>query len=192
MQQVDPLVGVPLVVAGLLLMGFGWRLQKLCLVLSFGLIGWVTGCVIADVSGSPALLAPVGSLGLGFVGFRWPNHAVSLLGGIAGSFLMMKLLAAVGLEGAAWWVACVMTLAVLTGVSAINRHLVVVFVTSIEGAVLLVSGMTVLCMFSPRLYGEASNMVAGSAAMALFLFLVPAAMSAFYQISESNRCGTDT
>ncbi len=193
LEQADPLVGLPLVVAGLLLMGFGWRLWKFCVVLSFGLIGWAVGVVISDASGSPDLLAPVGLFALGFVGFRWPNQAVSLLGGIAGSFLVMNLLGVAALlDGAAWWVACIVALAVFTGVSVINRHLVVVFVTSIEGAMLLVSGMTLLCRFSPAIYGEARGLVSGSALVASFLLLVPAAVSVFYQISESNRSGTDT
>jgi hypothetical protein len=39
----DPLIGIPLVLGGLTLMAFGWRLWKVCAALTFGLIGYGVG-----------------------------------------------------------------------------------------------------------------------------------------------------
>ena len=68
-----------------------------------------------------------------------------------------------------------------------RRKVLIVFVTSFLGAVMLVSGLAALVMTVPTLYSTLRVMASYTVIVAPFAVLVPTVMSCFYQISELRK-----
>ena len=187
----DVLIGVPLLIGGAALMFFGWRMWKPCVVVSFGVLGVAVGTTLAD-PGPKQLLCAVGCGALlALLSYRPVNHALALLGGLVGGGFVMSVLTGVGLHGPPLWIGGGVALFACSALAFLNRQFVVIAVTSFLGAVLLISGATVLVMSSPGLYSSFHSMASGSVIVLPFLLLVPAVMSAFYQVSEVRRANAE-
>ena len=95
--------GFPLVIAGLGLMLLGWRLWKLCVMLSFAAIFAGVGAWLVGPGDDQWVYA----LAIGAVGGAlsyWPvNMAVALLGGLVGAGVISSSLASLGLSGITLW-----------------------------------------------------------------------------------------
>ncbi len=180
-------IGFLLVVAGLGLMLFGWRMWKVCMMLAYGVIGAAIGASLFGQGDNQWLWALGSGAVLGLVSY-WPvNYAVASLGGIIGAGIIMHSLAKVGLSGAGLWAAGGAAFATCSAFAFLNRQHVVVAVTAFFGAVLLVSGLTSWVMASPGLYGTLHAMAAGSAVVIPFVLLVPTVVSCLYQSAEVRR-----
>ncbi|MBI4716198.1 MAG: hypothetical protein HY763_00175 [Planctomycetes bacterium] len=183
----DRLIGLPLLVGGGALIFFGWRMWKVCVVLSFALIGAGVSATLTEGDDHQAYYSFAAAIILGALSYYPASHAVALLGGIIGGGLALHFLGASGLSGTAYWVGGLVALIAATAYALINRRLIVIFVTACLGAVLLVSGLTVFVMLSPPLYGTILSMASGSAVVVPFILLVPTVMSCFYQVAEVHR-----
>ena len=183
--------GVPLIVGGLGLMLFGWRLWKICVILSFGVIGTIVGLYVMGPTTNqwPFALCCGGVLGL--VSYYPVRFAISTLGGLIVAGIVHFYLVNLNVEGAALWVASATAFLGGTAFSVINRRHVVIVVTSFLGAVLLVSGISTWVMSTPALMGAAKQMAASSMVVIPFLLLVPMVMSCFYQVAEVHRLRAD-
>jgi len=179
--------GFPLLISGLVLMLFGWRLWKVCVVLAFGVVGAVIAARIAGPSVDQWFYSLCGGVVLGTVSYFPVKHAVVALGGVLVMGVVYYYLSARHLDG--WLLYAAMALGMFVGIaySVLNRRRVVIFVTSFLGAVLLVSGMTTLLATFPGPFETLQSMASSSAMVIPFVLLVPTAMSAFYQIAEVHR-----
>lgn len=191
LQRIDPLIGVPLVIAGLSIMAFGWRTWKVWVVLSFAVVGLLTPMFFVTET-SEALLygAGAGAL-LGLLSFYLLNWSVPVLGGIVGGLLLTPALEGIGLRGPALWAGMGVAFACATGMAAINRRYVIILVTAFEGAVLLMSGVAAFMTSNPKFLTTFQGMAAGSVLITAFCILVPTVMSFFYQVSEVRRLGQE-
>lgn len=180
-------IGFPLIVTGLALMLFGWRLWKVAVILSFGVIGTIAGAMLLGPIENQMLYA----VGIGAVcglASAWPvKYSVSALGGILGAGVANGYLERFGMSGATLWGGTGAALVGCTAISLINRRHVVILVTAFIGAVLLLSGLTTWLMSIPSIFGTFKSMAAWSAIVLPFLVLVPTVMSCFYQIAEVRR-----
>ena len=184
LKSSDMIVGFPLMVAGATLMLFGWRMWRVCVVIAFGLGGVAIGAGLAG-SGTNQLWCAFGcGIVLAALSY-WPvNYSLAVLGGVIGGATVMQLLNSMGAHGPISWILFALAALACAALAFINRQLVVIAVTSFLGAVLLISGLTVLVMSAPSLYG----VVASHSAFAVpFGLLVPTVMSCFYQIAEVHR-----
>lgn len=191
LKSADTLVGIPLLVAGVALMLAGWRMWKVCVVVSFGLIGAGIGSALSWTDEYRWLCALIGAIILGGLSYRPARHAVAVLGGVIGAGFIVHLLSGINLPTSAVWL---VGGAIFFGCSAlafINRQTVMIGVTAFLGAVLLISGLTVFVMTSPALYGYFDAMSAGGTFVAAFLLLVPTVVSSFFQASEVHRLGAE-
>ena len=189
LNRADTLAGLPLVVGGIMLMVFGWRLWKICVVLSFGLIGAGLGARFAPSTDFAWLYALVVAALLGAASY-WPaRHSVVILGGLIGAGLVTHVASGAGLTGSALWLVTGVGFIGALALALINRGIVVIGVTAILGAALLMSGLTVLCKLSPSFYGHVAATATGSSIVLPFLLLVPSVVSCCYQIGESGRHG---
>lgn len=189
LQGADPIFGVPLLVGGVFLMLFGWRLWRIAVGLTLAAIGYYVGAMLSPTSDLRLAAAWSGALLLGLGGFAPIKYSVAALGGVIGSYAVMMLIEPVGLRGAAWWIALVMSLFAVTALSWLSRRYVVILLTSFEGSVLLLSGFVAVAMASPSMYGSIKEILTTSAIVVPFLLLVPTTMSFFYQIAEVHRFG---
>lgn len=183
--------GFPLVVVGLVLMLFGWRMWKICVVFAFGVVGAVATARLVGAGPDQWFYAMCGGLILGLASYFPVKHSVVVLGGILVTSITYYYLADHHLDASILY--ATMGVAMFAGIaySAINRQRVVIFVTSFLGAVLLMSGITAWLTALPGLFGTFQAMAAGSAIVIPFLILVPSVMSTFYQIAEVHRLQVD-
>ncbi len=187
LRGTQPLVGFPLLLGGMGLMLFGWRMWKLCVALSFGLIGAGVGSYLAGPGEYQTYIAFGCGLALGLLSY-WPvNYSVSLLGGLIGASFLTNSLAGMGLDGPMLWVAGGLALFGCSALAFLHRAHVVIAVTAFLGATLLVSGLAVFVMRTSSLYGTLHSMATNYTIVVPFLLLVPTVMSCFYQTAEVRR-----
>lgn len=180
----DKIVGLPLALAGLALMLFGWRFWRGCLVISFGLIGIGLGTAFSEGHDNQLLIAVAAGAVLAFLSY-WPaNLSIAVLGGLIGGSFLLNMLEGFGLHGPLLWILAGIAVFGAAGLAFINRQMVVIAVTAFEGAVLLVSGLTALIMTNPGLYGTFAS---HAAFIVPFGLLVPTVMSCFFQVAEVHR-----
>jgi hypothetical protein len=185
------MIGLPLVVGGLILMLFGWRMWKVCVILAFGTIGAAICAQIAGSGDQQWLFALLGGSLLGLLS-AWPvRYSVAVLGGLIGAGLVNYSLSRLHLTQTAIWSGAGFAMICCTAYAFINRRHVVIIVTAFMGAVLLIAGMTSWMMTIPRLYGTFSALVAGSSLILPFILMVPTVMSSFFQVAEVRRLHID-
>lgn len=180
-----------MVVGGVALMFFGWRMWKVCVMISFGVIGAAIGAMLVGPSDDQWMYAVCGALALGLLSY-WPvNIAVSLLGGLIGGGMVTMSLAQLGLMGTTLWVAGGVATLAFVAFAFLNRQLVVIVVTAFLGALLLLSGLATWVMALPGFYGSLRTLATGSVLVLPFILMVPTIMSSFYQASEVRRLNVE-
>jgi len=191
LRSADQSLGFPLVICGLGLMLFGWRMWKICVVLSFGLIGAVVGAVVTDGSDNQLMFTIAGAVGLAVLSFYPAHHALSLLGGLIGAGIVHFYTSPLRLDPIVHWSVCGAALVGFSAYSFLSRQRVVIFVTAFLGAVLLMSGLATWAMSMPAFFGTVRAMASYSLIVVPFLLMVPTVMSGFYQIAEVRRLQID-
>ncbi len=187
LKEAHTATGFPLVVGGVALMFFGWRMWKLCVVLSFALLGAVIGANVSGPGADQWMYATSGAVVLGLLSY-WPvNVAVSVLGGMIGSAIITASVAQLGLSGTTLLAVAGVGMIAFTAYSYLNRQHIVIIVTAFLGAVLLMSGIASWVMNLPGLYGTLRSMATGSVLVLPFILIVPTIMSSFYQSAEVRR-----
>ncbi len=187
LRRSHSVIGLPLVIGGVGLMLFGWRLWKLCVMLSYALIGALVGALVVGPSDERLVVALGCGAVLGMASYWGITHAVSLLGGLIGAGVVTYSLANIGLSGWALWILGAAALIACTAFASLNRQNVVIVVTAFFGAVLLVSGAAVWLMTLPNLYTPLQAVSAGGTIILPFVLLVPTVVSCFYQSAEVRR-----
>lgn len=184
---------LPLLVAGLGMMLFGWRLWRLCVVCSFAIIG---GGVFMSyfgtgVAGSGDWVFGVGGAVLFGIVSYWPaKFLVAILGGIVAGGAAMAYLKVIGVTGGTQYALSAAVMLGGTAYAFLNRQHVVVLLTSFLGAAAMVSGVMAIIMTMPGLHTTYRAMVSYNSFVAPFVLLVPTVMSCFYQIAEMRRLNT--
>ncbi len=187
LRESSSAAGFPLIVGGLGLMLFGWRLWKVCVVLSFGLIGALIGARLVGPSDDQMTYAVVCGIFLGLVSY-WPGHiSIAVLGGVIGAGVAHSYLEMLHMTGGTLWGGVGAAFVACTAFAVLNRRHVVILVTAFLGAMLLLSGLTSWVMNVPGVLGTFRSMAAWSAIVVPFFVLVPTVMSCFYQIAEVRR-----
>ena len=179
-----------LMLAALILMLFGWRLWKVCVVFSFGLIGAGLGGTLAGDSGSQWYFVLIGAVVLGFASYLFANLAIGALGGLIGVCAILYFLTRMNLSDSTLWALSGAGLLTGAAYSLLYRQHLIVLVTSFLGAVLLLSGFAAVAMNSPGIMSTIRSMAYGSEIVVPFIILVPTVMSSFYQVSDMRRSGT--
>jgi len=179
---------LPLVIVGIGMMLFGWRLWRFCVCASFGIIAGGFGVAyLTQVVGSAWLSFCICGGLVGLVCYRPATYLVGLLGGVLCAGTLCAYLGSLGISGTMLWALGAAALIAGTAYAFLNRGHVVIFVTAFLGAVALVSGLAALVMTVPSLDKAFGSMASYSYIVGPFLLLVPTVMSCFYQISEVRR-----
>jgi len=187
LASLEPLVGLPFCIGGLVLMIIGWRLWKACTVLTFALIGLALGTMMGASGPDQIWYALGGALLLGIGSFPPVNYSVALLGGLIGGGILYGALESLGLSGPALWIAAGLACAAVTGISAINLRHVIIFITAFEGAALLVSGLAVFVLHSSNLIHHFRGMAYTSGIFLPFILLVPTVVGAMVQMADVRQ-----
>ncbi len=191
LRHSDALISFPLVIGGAALMMFGWRMWRMCVALSFGLIGFFGGAALVGAGERQLLVAVLCAATLGLVSYWAAKRSVAVLGGLIGAGVALYILTNMHIKGPSLLLVSAAVFIVSTALGFSNKRLVVIGVTSVLGAVLCISGVTALLMASPRLYGTFSGLASGNVLLVGFILLVPAVIGWFYQVSEVRRVGAE-
>jgi len=187
LREANSAAGFPLIVGGLSLMLFGWRLWKVCVVLAFGVIGTIISAHLIGPRDNQMTYALVCGTLLGLLSY-WPGHfSVAILGGVIGGGVAYIYLGSMRLSDGTLWCGVAAAFVACTACAVTNRRHVVILVTSFLGAVLLLSGLTSWVMNVPGIVPTFRAMAAWSTIVVPFLLLVPTVMSCFYQVAEIHR-----
>ncbi len=187
LKNSDSAMGFPLVIFGLALMLFGWRMWKLTVVLAYALIGAALGAIASGQSEHQAIFAAVGAVVLAAVSIYPVHQAVAVLGGLIGVGISHFYLSRISLNEIMQWSLCGASFVAFTGFSFLGKQRVVIFVTAFLGAVLLMSGLATWAMSIQSFYGTVRALASNSMIVVPFLLIVPTVMSSFYQIAEVRR-----
>ena len=185
-------MGFPLVVCGLALMLFGWRMWKVCILLSFGLIGAALGSHFAPSSDMEFVLAIASAGVLATLSYLLSKYAVAVLGGLIGAGVVATTLDGSPIHGPALWAVSAVFFAISTAMSVLYRKQVIVGVTAFLGATLLISGLTAFAFHSSALASIRDTIMPSGAIVVPFMLLVPTVMSCLYQSSEMTRLHANT
>jgi len=141
------LEAVTFVSFGAVCLMYGWRVFKILVVISFGLLGLTLGAVLGDrIQGNNSQLWG-GFIGLGLLaGFSIPlmRYAVSVLGAIAGGVLTSALWYAFGLTEQYIWAGALIGMIAGGMVSFIVFRIAVMLFSSLGGSSLIVIGLLAL------------------------------------------------
>ncbi len=187
LRSSDSTMGFPLVIFGLSLMLFGWRMWKVTVILAYGLIGGVLGAIVAGQSEQQVVFAIAGAIILAVVSAFPVHQAVAVLGGLIGAGISHFYLSRISLNDIMHWSLCGAAFVAFTGFSFLGKQRVVIFVTAFLGAVLLMSGVATWMMSLHSFYGTVNALARNSVIVVPFVLLVPTVMSCFYQIAEVRR-----
>jgi hypothetical protein len=191
LQNSSELIGVPLLLVGVVLALGGWRIRKVTIPASFGLIGGLIGMLVGEPSGQEWLYALLYGVVLGVAGHVLGARGVGLLGGLIGAGIVNCLAEHFGLEGAILWVVTLIGLSVFTAVSFLDVRQVVILITSFEGAVLVVSACVAFFSSVPWVANQFRGTAWGWALIVPFLLLVPTVIGTLLQTADARQseCG---
>ena len=191
LRGAEPLIGIPLCAAGAALVLSGWRLWPVAAVASLALAGGAVGqSAVQTVTGAGGFHLPWavgGAVLLGFAGVLLPRHAATILGGLVGGSVATGVLASFGIMGYGQLVGGLLAFVGATAWAFANRQRVVVLITSLEGGILLASGIAVILPEVPLLCGFFRSMIINSPYVVPFFVLVPTVIGVTLQHADANR-----
>lgn len=193
LRDMKSAVVFPLGVGGLMLMLFGWRLWKVCVGLSFAIVGAMTTAYVADIQRrdvDPFYLIVV-SLALGILAFRFARIGLPALGGVILMAITGSIVSSAKVDGPVVWALSATGFVCGCALAFINRRYLVISITGLLGSVLFMSGLVAFLMTMPSTYTTFHGMAMGSSVVIPFMILVPMVMSFFYQVSEVRRVQAD-
>lgn len=178
---------VPLILGGAGLMLFGWRMWRLCVLVSFGALGAIGAYQWAAPQPDAWFYSMLAGAALGSVCLVPTRYSVALLGTTLGGGVLLAYVSALGVNGLMLWGIVGAGLVMSFAYSITNRRRVVVFVTAFQGAFLVISGLVAILMNTPSTYDVLRAMADDSTIVVPFVLLVPTVVSCFYQFAEVRR-----
>jgi len=158
LSDMGPIWAFILVACGLVYLLNGWKMFKMLVVLNSAAIGCLVGIRLGQMQGgehTPIFAGAAGGLLLACLAWPLMKYAISLMGGLTGSFLGYGLwnyvAAAVQRQGLAQhaWVGALIGLITLGLLAFVIFRLVVVVLTSVQGSIMTVSGLLCLLLKYP-------------------------------------------
>ena len=132
---------------------YGWRVFKMLVVISFGLLGLLLGLIVSDkISGGDSQIIG-GLIGLGLLAalsvplMRW---AVSILGAVAGGILTSGIWYACGLTETYIWAGALIGIVAGGMISFIIFKVAVILFSSLGGSGLMATGILALLYLYPQ------------------------------------------
>jgi hypothetical protein len=179
--------GIPLVVTGLALMLFGWRMWKICVVSAFGLIGFAVTYQLMPTQSDRLWYAIGAGVLLAVAVFHPVKYSICVLGGLIAAGIVHLYLQSLQFDPPVVWAGAGAAFIGGTAYAALARRHVVVGVTAFLGACLLVTGLAAWMIAFPAFFNSARYLAERSAIVIPFVLGVPTVMSCFYQIAEIHR-----
>jgi hypothetical protein len=193
MQFLDPFVAILVLGAGLVVLLQGWRIFRVWVIVTAAMVGVVAGDKLGQFFQAQYTYAQPGCAiggGLLLALLAWPlmKYALGLIGGLTGGLLghtlmryLAEALARPDLLQYAW--AGAIGGAVILGISAFFLfRMVVIISSSIQGAVMMVSGIVALLLRYPPIAKPLTEAIEGNSHVLPVLMAVPALLGSIFQL----------
>jgi hypothetical protein len=184
LQRADSLIGLPLILIGLALALGGWRLWKICVVVTFAAIGAVVGVLLADTPSDQLFYAIIGAVMLGAVSFPPAQYSITVIGGLISTGITYLVCDTIPLFGWPLWISLGLCFAASVALCYLYLRQVIVIITSFEGAVLIVSGVAAFLSDWPDVFNFFGSIANNYWFFLPFLLLVPTVMGTMLQYSD--------
>ena len=187
-----------LVICGVVYLGYGWKIFKMLVVINAGFVGILAGAYLgagySDAHGGQHMELISGVTGgILLAVLAWPlmKYAVSIMGGLAGSFLgyglwiyLTTILDRPDLSRHAW-VGALIGLLVLGMLAFIIFRLTVIVFTCVQGAVMTVAGLLAMVLKYQPAAEELQNRLLPNPHLLPLLVAVPAVIGFFIQYTAA-------
>ena len=163
---------------------YGWRVFKILVVISFGLLGLGLGILIGEKIQGENSQIWAGLIGLGIMAavsvplMRW---AVCILGAIAGGTLTSGIWYACGLPETYIWAGALIGIVAGGMISFIIFRIAVMVFSSLGGSVLIVAGLLALLYLYPQTKQETQELVFDNKWFLPVALLIPTAVGLIVQ-----------
>ncbi|RME38030.1 MAG: hypothetical protein D6788_08230 [Planctomycetota bacterium] len=183
----NPAAGFPLIVVGVALMLFGYRLWRLCVILAYGAVGVAVMLYGVGLQESHWVYALAGGCLLGLLSSWWIDISLSLLGGVIAAGLVSASLERLGITGMAVWFIAGAALLGGTAFAYLNRTHLVAVVTAALGACVFLGGAYMWFCALRESSAFVRSLTPDTPYTLPFLLLTTTVVSAFYQSAEIHR-----
>ncbi len=131
---------------------YGWRVFKILVMISFGLLGSAAGVIISNkITGeNNPLLAVVLGVVMAIISVPLMRWAVGILGALAGGLITSGLWIACELPGQYWWAGGLVGIVAGGMISFIVFRIAVMLFSSLGGSMLIVTGFLTLLYLYPQ------------------------------------------
>jgi len=184
----NPLLGLIMATGGLLFMFYGWRITRAAITLSSALLGALTATTLADnLEFGPAaeagLVALCATL-LAALGRRSVKIAAAILGGVLAQSACVYVATWLSLPAVVVSMSGTAVGLLVASLAFILFDHVVIFVTSLEGAVMLVSGMMIILAERPATMAALRDLSLNNPLFIPMTFVAPTVIAFCLQLSE--------
>jgi hypothetical protein len=187
LRGANALLGIPFCIAGATLVLMGWRIWRPAAVVSLGLVGLIVGQMLSGDANFNAGYA-LGSAGaFGIAGLLLPTQAATVVAALVGGCVASLVTLAFGYAGTVHWIVIGLGALGAGAWAFANRHKVVITITSAEGGILLVSGLSIMLAEWPYMYNFLRAASLHSGFVLPFFILVPTVIGVTLQLADANR-----
>ncbi|MHC4441332.1 MAG: hypothetical protein ACYTF1_10270 [Planctomycetota bacterium] len=183
----EMVLGLCLMGAGLSFMLMGFRIFKFVVSFTFGIIGFVIGwCLFATLL-FQLISAIIFAWLLAVLSIFMYKTAVALLAGGWSGLVIILLISDFGLsDNVTMMIGGFVFIAVLS-LTIIMYHEFIIYVTSLEGTLILLSGLVVFISHNHNIWRHTRQILLDTPILALFAVLCGTVTAYYLQISELSR-----
>lgn len=180
------LLGALLVTGGATLLFAGWRIDRVALLVIFGLAGFAVGAGLSDGQGQPIWGGCVGAGAAAVVCAILRSYAPTLLAGVVGGFAALFLLEPTTMPPVTVYLLTAVAFAVGAAFCITFQRESVIVMTALAGSALMVSGLVAM-VHESRWLGRQFEAMASTGILYPFLILVPTVSGVLLQLGAAKR-----
>jgi hypothetical protein len=177
-------VGLCMALAGLVFMLMGVRISQALIAASYGFIGFVFGLILPIDGWAQLVIALLCATSLAIASTYVMRCSVAVLSGGWAGFLALQVLARMGLQGEVLLAISVMTCLGVVSLSLIMFEEIIAFVTSLEGALLLLGALMIFFSENPTLWAHVRGLLMTSPFFGPFLIVAGTVTGYYLQVAE--------
>jgi len=177
-------VGLCMALAGLVFLLMGVRISQALIAASFGFIGFVFGLILPIDGWAQLLVSILCAIGLALASTYVMRCSVAVLSGGWTAFLALQILARMGIHGEVLLALSVMIFLGVVSLSLIMYEEIIAFVTSLEGALLLIGALIIFFSENPTLWSHVRGLLMTSPFFGPFLIIAGTVTGYYLQVAE--------
>ena len=183
----EPLVGAFLLGLGLVFLLMGLRLGRPLVALSFAVVGFVLGASVSGPDAARIGLGMVAAFGLGAASLWLMRPAVAVLAGMWAALCSTVVLGHLGVDPQVNMIVAAVLFAGAASLSFVSISEIIAMVTSLEGTILMLAGLIVLCNQSASTWHHLRGLLVNNPIFTPFLLISGTVAGLYTQLAELQK-----